>query len=39
MIHQEFIQQFGRWPGMTHEEGQALKERREDNLRSWERMR
>ncbi len=36
MIHEEFIEQFGRWPNVTHEDGQELKARRESNLRSWE---
>ena len=36
VIHNEFITQFGRWPNMTHEDGQELKARRESNERSWE---
>ena len=36
VIHEEFIEQFGRWPNMTHEDGQELKARRESNERSWE---
>ena len=35
-IHEEFIEQFGRWPNMNHEDGQELKHRRESNERSWE---
>ncbi len=35
-IHEEFIEQFGRWPNMTHDDGQELKAQRESNLRSWE---
>ena len=35
-IHAEFISHFSKWPSMTHEEGQELKRKREDNLRSWE---
>ncbi len=34
-IHSEFINQFGRWPKMSHAEGQALDDRRASNLRSW----
>ncbi len=36
IIHQEFISHFNKWPSRTHEEGQELKRKREDNLRSWE---
>ncbi len=36
VIHEEFIEQFGRWPNMTHGDGQELKARRESNERSWE---
>jgi len=36
MIHEDFIQQFDKWPSMTHQEGQELKRRRADNVRSWE---
>ncbi len=35
-IHEEFIEQFGRWPNMSHNGGQELKARRESNERSWE---
>jgi hypothetical protein len=34
-VHQDFIAHFGRWPTMTHEEGQQLKARRESNEASW----
>jgi hypothetical protein len=37
-IHSEFISHTGKWPGMTHKEGQELKERRIDNERSWQRL-
>lgn len=37
-IHAEFISQFGRWPHMSHEEGQALAQRRRENEASWDRM-
>lgn len=37
-IHSEFISHFGRWPSMNHAEGQALKQRRIDNERSFDRM-
>ena len=36
VIHEEFIEQFGRWPHMTHNDGQELKARRKDNLQSWD---
>ena len=35
VIHADFITQFGKWPQMTHREGQELAERRRDNERSW----
>lgn len=35
VIHEEFIEHFGRWPSMSHEDGQELKARRESNERSW----
>ena len=37
-IHSEFIEVVGRWPSMTHDEGQELKERRLSNRRSWQRV-
>ena len=37
-IHADFIGQFGKWPNMTHAEGQRLADSRRDNLASWERL-
>lgn len=36
-IHSEFIGRFGKWPSMSHAEGQELAERRRSNERSWDR--
>lgn len=36
-IHREFISAFGKWPSMTHREGEELADRRADNERSWDR--
>ena len=36
-IHAEFISQFGRWPDMSHAEGQRLRRNREANEASWRR--
>ena len=37
-IHSEFISQFGKWPSMSHDEGQRIKRNRRDNLLSWDRI-
>lgn len=36
VIHAEFITRAGKWPSMSHAEGQELVTRRRNNERSWE---